>query len=146
MEKGTSVAEVIRRAVENMVQSSPKMSTQERIRRAIEIAGKFRSGGKNVSRKHDEYLAEAYEQWEAPLIRRGLCEFRGDAGFRNKGCFHFWCSFQGTGIRSRPLIGYLEILINLLGIDPSLKYNIFSKSTQKQRPGLRFWARPDHRW
>jgi len=62
MEKGTSVAEVIRRAVENMVQSSPKMSTQERNRRAIEIAGKFRSGKKNISRKHDEYLAEAYEQ------------------------------------------------------------------------------------
>jgi len=62
LEKGTSVAGVIRRAVENMVQSSPKMSTQERIRRAIEIAGKFRSGKRNVSRKHDEYLTEAYEQ------------------------------------------------------------------------------------
>jgi hypothetical protein len=46
MEKGTSVAEVIRRAVENMVQSSPKVSIQERISRAIEIAGKFRSGKK----------------------------------------------------------------------------------------------------
>jgi len=62
MEKGTSVAEIIRRAVENMVQSSPKMSTQERISRAIEIAGKFRSGKRNISRKHDEYLREAYGQ------------------------------------------------------------------------------------
>ena len=62
MEKGTSVAEVIRRAVENMVQSSPKVSNQERISRAIEIAGKFRSGKGNVSRKHDEYLTEAYGQ------------------------------------------------------------------------------------
>ncbi|OGP98579.1 MAG: CopG family transcriptional regulator [Deltaproteobacteria bacterium RBG_19FT_COMBO_52_11] len=62
MEKGTSVAEVIRRAVENMVQSNPKISTQERIRRAIEIAGKFQSGKRNISRKHDEYLAEAYEK------------------------------------------------------------------------------------
>ena len=62
LEKGTSVAEVIRCAVENMVQSSPKVSTQERIRRAVEIAGKFRSGKRNVSRKHDEYLTEAYGQ------------------------------------------------------------------------------------
>ena len=62
MEKGTSVAEVIRRAVENMVQSNPKISAQERIRRAIEIAGKFQSGKRNISRKHDEYLAEAYEK------------------------------------------------------------------------------------
>ena len=62
MDQGTSVAEVIRRAVENMVQSSAKMSIQERAKRAIEIAGKFRSGKKNIGRKHDEYLAEAYER------------------------------------------------------------------------------------
>jgi hypothetical protein len=62
MEKGTSVAEVIRRAVENMVQASPKVSIQERIGRAREIAGKFHSGKRNISRKHDEFLAEAYEK------------------------------------------------------------------------------------
>ena len=61
MEEGTSVAEIIRRAVERMAGERPKMSAQERARRAIEIAGKFRSGKKDVSRKHDEYLAEAYE-------------------------------------------------------------------------------------
>jgi hypothetical protein len=61
MEEGTSVAEVIRRAVERMAEARPRMSAQERVRRAIEIAGKFRSGKKDVSRKHDEYLAEAYE-------------------------------------------------------------------------------------
>ena len=61
MEEGTSAAEVIRRAVEKMAEARPKISAQERVRRAIEIAGKFRSGKKDVSRKHDEYLAEAYE-------------------------------------------------------------------------------------
>ena len=61
MEEGTSVAEVIRRAVERMAEARPKISAQERVRRAIEIAGKFRSGKKDISRKHDEYLAEAYE-------------------------------------------------------------------------------------
>lgn len=61
LEEGTSVAEVIRRAVERMAEARPRMSAQERVRRAIEIAGKFRSGKKDVSRKHDQYLAEAYE-------------------------------------------------------------------------------------
>lgn len=62
MDKGTSVAEVIRRAVDNMVQRSPKVSSEERIKRALEIVGKFRSGRRDVSQKHDEYLAEAYEK------------------------------------------------------------------------------------
>jgi hypothetical protein len=62
MDKGTSVAEVIRRAVDNMVQRSPKVSSEERVRRALEIVGKFRSGRRNVSQKHDEYLAEAHER------------------------------------------------------------------------------------
>jgi Arc/MetJ-type ribon-helix-helix transcriptional regulator len=61
MKEGTSAAEVIRRAVEKMAEARPKISAQERVRRAFEIAGKFRSGKKDVSRKHDEYLAEAYE-------------------------------------------------------------------------------------
>ena len=62
IDQGISVAEVIRRAVENMVQSSAKMTIQERARRAAEIAGKFRSGKRNISGKHDKYLAEAYEK------------------------------------------------------------------------------------
>ena len=62
MEEGTSVAEVIRRAVEKMVESKPKMNTQEKIRRAMAMAGKYRSGKKDVSRKHDQYLAEAYKK------------------------------------------------------------------------------------
>ncbi|MDH4268243.1 MAG: ribbon-helix-helix protein, CopG family [Deltaproteobacteria bacterium] len=62
MDQGTSIAEIIRRAVENMVQASPKVSSQERLRRAVEIVGKFRSGKRNISQKHDKYLAEAYEK------------------------------------------------------------------------------------
>ncbi len=62
MDKGISVAEVIRRAVDNMVHGSAKVSSEERIRRALEIVGKFRSGRRDVSQKHDEYLAEVYEK------------------------------------------------------------------------------------
>jgi hypothetical protein len=62
MDKGTSVGEVIRRAVDNMVQRNPKVSSEERIRSALEIVGELRSGRRDVSRKHDEYLAEAFEK------------------------------------------------------------------------------------
>jgi len=47
MDQRTSVAEIIRRAVENMVQASPKVSSQERIKRGVEIVEKFRSGKSN---------------------------------------------------------------------------------------------------
>jgi hypothetical protein len=57
MDTGASVAEVIRRAVDNMLQRIPKESSEERIRRALEIVGKFRSGRRDVSQKHDGYLA-----------------------------------------------------------------------------------------
>ena len=62
MDQGTSVAEIIRRAVENMLQTNPKVSSQERVRRAVEIVGKFRSGKRGVSQKHDKFLTEAFEK------------------------------------------------------------------------------------
>jgi 16S rRNA U516 pseudouridylate synthase RsuA-like enzyme len=60
--QGVSVAELIRRAVDNIVNSSTIADTEERKRRALEIAGKFRSGKRDVSKAHDAYLAEAYDQ------------------------------------------------------------------------------------
>jgi signal transduction protein with GAF and PtsI domain len=58
--KGVSVAEIIRRAVEGVIKSSTKADVEERQKRAIEIVGKFRSGKRDVSKKHDAYLTEAY--------------------------------------------------------------------------------------
>jgi len=58
--KGVSVAEVIRRAVEGIIKSSPEADTEERQKRALEIVGKFRSGKRDVSKRHDAYLAEGY--------------------------------------------------------------------------------------
>jgi hypothetical protein len=60
--QGLSVAELIRRAVDNIVNSSTIVDTEERKRRALEIVGRFRSGKKDVSKEHDAYLAEAYDQ------------------------------------------------------------------------------------
>jgi hypothetical protein len=62
MEEGTSIAEVVRKAIENIAEARLQIDSQERIRRATEIAGKYRSGKKDISQKHDEYLAEAYEE------------------------------------------------------------------------------------
>jgi len=59
--QGVSVAELIRRAVDNIVNSSTTADTEERKRRALDIVGKFRSGRKNVSKEHDLYLTEIYE-------------------------------------------------------------------------------------
>ena len=58
--KGVSVAEVIRRAVEGVIKSSPKADMEERQKRALEIVGKFRSGKRDVSKRHDAYLTDAY--------------------------------------------------------------------------------------
>ena len=57
-----SVAELIRRAVDTTIKSSSVIDTEERHKRAMEIVGKFRSGKRDVSKKHDLYLTEAYKK------------------------------------------------------------------------------------
>ncbi len=58
--KGVSVAEIIRRAVEGIIKSSPKADMEERQKRALDIVGRFRSGKRDVSKRHDVYLTDAY--------------------------------------------------------------------------------------
>ena len=55
-----SVAELIRCAVDTMITSSPLADTEERRKRAIDIVGKFSSGKRDVAKRHDKYLADAY--------------------------------------------------------------------------------------
>ena len=57
--RGVAMAEVIRDAVEGAVRSNGGTVSEERRKRALEITGKFRSGKKDISKKHDAYLAEA---------------------------------------------------------------------------------------
>ncbi|MCC7355739.1 MAG: ribbon-helix-helix protein, CopG family, partial [Anaerolineae bacterium] len=47
--QGDSLAEVIRRAVAQFLE------TEERRRRALAIAGRFRSGQSDISERHDDY-------------------------------------------------------------------------------------------
>ncbi|HET58267.1 MAG TPA: ribbon-helix-helix protein, CopG family [Deltaproteobacteria bacterium] len=60
--KGVSVAEVIRRAVEGVIRSDTRMGTEERQKRALDIVGKFGSGKRDVSKRHDAYLTDAYDK------------------------------------------------------------------------------------
>ena len=60
--QGVSIAEFIRRAIDKIIISSPTADMEERHKRALEIVGKFRSGRRDVSRKHDAYLAETFSK------------------------------------------------------------------------------------
>ncbi len=56
--RGVPIAEVIRDAVEEAIRSEARTVPENRRKRALEIVGKFRSGKRDVSSKHDKYLAE----------------------------------------------------------------------------------------
>jgi hypothetical protein len=58
----TSVAELIRQGVSQMLRRAVGISPAEVRRRAIAAAGRFQSGATDVSTRHDDYLAEAYQR------------------------------------------------------------------------------------
>jgi len=60
--RGVSMAELIRQSVDAFIRSSRGVDAEERRRRAIAAAGRFRSGASDVSSDHDRYLAEAFRQ------------------------------------------------------------------------------------
>lgn len=56
-----SIAELIRRAVDNMIKTTVLIDADEKRKRAIEAAGRFSSGLKDLSERHDEYFVEAID-------------------------------------------------------------------------------------
>ncbi len=58
--RGVPMAEVIREAVDTVIRSGAGTLSEERRSRALNIVGKFRSGKKDVSRRHNAYLSEAW--------------------------------------------------------------------------------------
>ncbi len=58
--KHVSVAELIRRSVDNLIKSSPVVDREEMKRRAMAVAGRFHSGKTDISERHDDYLAEDF--------------------------------------------------------------------------------------
>ena len=58
--RGCSQAELVRQGVELVIGKDPSVSAEELRRRAAAISGKFSSGRRDLSGKHDRHLAEAY--------------------------------------------------------------------------------------
>ncbi len=59
-DEGVSMAELIRRCIDQTLASSVSLEPAERIKRAGAIAGRFHSGTGDLAVKHDKYLAQAF--------------------------------------------------------------------------------------
>jgi Arc/MetJ-type ribon-helix-helix transcriptional regulator len=55
-----SLAELVREGVDAVLRSSGETTEEERKRRAIAAAGRFRSGSRDLSTKHDAHLVKAF--------------------------------------------------------------------------------------
>ncbi len=59
-ENNKSMAEVIRRAVDDWLARYGDELAATQQERALEVVGRYRSGLSDISDRHDDYLAEAY--------------------------------------------------------------------------------------
>jgi len=59
---GRSIAELIRNGIDQYLAGRRVSKPEDRIERAIRVAGMFSSGIADVSADHDRYLAEAFRQ------------------------------------------------------------------------------------
>jgi hypothetical protein len=55
-----SVAELIRRSIDNYILTHVEMPMEEKKRRALSVVGMFNSGLPDLGINHDKYLEEAY--------------------------------------------------------------------------------------
>ena len=62
--EGVSMAELIRRSVDQYLQAKQQPDLAELRRQAVNIVGKYASGIGDVSENHDRYLAEIYAKAE----------------------------------------------------------------------------------
>ena len=60
-ERGVSVAELIRQGVDLFARSAGTLDDEEQSRRALAVAGRFRSGLGDLAAEHDRYLDEAHQ-------------------------------------------------------------------------------------
>ena len=59
---GRSISDLIREGVDKFLAARGELGREERVNRAMAVAGKFSSGRKDVSANHDEHLAEAFRR------------------------------------------------------------------------------------
>jgi predicted transcriptional regulator len=60
--KQQSMAEVIRQAIDNFVSSANYMNREDRRKKALAAAGRFRSGVHDLSEQHDKHLVDALKR------------------------------------------------------------------------------------
>jgi hypothetical protein len=58
--RGVSMAELIRQGIELVLSNGGELDPDEMHRKAREAAGRFNSGSRDGSVRHDEYLSEGY--------------------------------------------------------------------------------------
>lgn len=58
--RGCSQAELVRQGVDFIIGQDPGLSDRERRERAAALSGRFRSGKRDLSGRHDRHLAEAF--------------------------------------------------------------------------------------
>jgi hypothetical protein len=57
-----SMAELVRRAVDDLIRRRGEVSREERRHRALAAVGRHRSGLGDLAREHDHYVADAFER------------------------------------------------------------------------------------
>lgn len=62
--EGVSVAELIRAAVDRLMETRGAAGLKERTERAIAVAGKFRSGLGDLAERHGEFFAETLDSFK----------------------------------------------------------------------------------
>jgi hypothetical protein len=60
MSRDTSVAELVRQAVDILLMTSISIDQDKRERRALAAVGRFSSGHQDIAAEHDRYLENAY--------------------------------------------------------------------------------------
>ncbi len=61
-ERHVSIAGLIRQAVDSIISAGGTTSVEEKRKRALNIVGKFSSGKRDISDRHDVFLEEAFRK------------------------------------------------------------------------------------
>ena len=56
-----SLSDLIRESVDNLLRSAAGFPTLEQKQRALAVAGRFKSGLGDLAKRHDDYVAEAFD-------------------------------------------------------------------------------------
>ena len=59
---GKSIAELVRNGIDEYLARQRASATEDRVERALRVAGMFSSGRKDISAQHDRYLAESFDE------------------------------------------------------------------------------------